>query len=331
MLLEPIYESIFFRRSYGWRPGRSAHTALRTIRSDFKGTNWIVLGNINKFFDTVNHGVLHHIMKRKIRDKKLLKLISGGLKAKIHMPYGNIEELNLLTPEGRILSSILSNIYLHRFDIWIGERIQQYNLGGKDNRSWVLLRNQGKMRKARPRSDPFDPLYRRMGYRRYGDNFLIAIRGALSDAKVIRRECETFLREKLKLLLNMERTHIKHIRGNSFLGAPYRTPGSTHETKIPNPRGLAMGEKEGSYPHHGRRHEPVEAAIATAGLPCWEWGSSTKLRLDEVTSKRSKPTNEFNFARIRQLVSVCRKQRSGHRLFGLRPAFFPGQDVCSKI
>lgn len=215
---EPIYESVFSRRSHGWRPGRSAHTALRTIRSDFKGTNWIVPGNINGVVDTVNHGVLCHIMRRKIRDKKLLKLISGGLEAKMHMPHGNIEESNLLTPEGGILSPILSNIYLHGFDIWIEERIRQY--GRKDNRSWMLLRrNQGKMRKARRRSDPFDPLHRRMEYRRYGDDFLIAIRGALSDAKVIRQECETFLGEKLKLLLNMEKTHIKHISvGIPFLG-----------------------------------------------------------------------------------------------------------------
>lgn len=219
MLLEPIYESIFSRRSHGWRPGRSAHTALRTIRSDFKETNWIVPGNINKLFDTVNHGILCHIMRRKIRDKKLLKLIAGGLKAKIHMPYGNIEESNLVTPQGRILSPILSNIYLHEFDIWIEERIQQYNLGRKETRGWVLLRKQGKMRKARLHSDPFDPLYRRMEYRRYGDDFLIAIRGPLSDAKAIRQECETFLREKLKLLLNMEKTHIKHISvGIPFLG-----------------------------------------------------------------------------------------------------------------
>ena len=219
MLLEPIYESIFSRRSHGWRSGRSAHTALRSIRSDFKITNWIVLGNINKLFDTVNDGVLCHLMRRKIRDKKLLKLISGGLKAKMHMPYGNIEDSNLLTPEGRILSAILSNIYLHGFDIWIEERIQQYNLERKDNRGWVLLQSQGKMRKARPRSDPFDPLYRKMEYRRYGDYFLIAVRGALSDAKGIRQECETFLGDKLKLLLNIKKTHIKHISvGIPFLG-----------------------------------------------------------------------------------------------------------------
>nr|YP_004927693.1 hypothetical protein TrlaMp45 [Treubia lacunosa]AEH99740.1 hypothetical protein TrlaMp45 [Treubia lacunosa] len=220
MLLEPIYESVFYRKSHGWRPGRSAHTALRTIRSDFKGTNWMVPGNIKKLFDTtVNHGVLCHIMRRKIRDKKLLKLIGGGFKTKIHMPYENIEESNLVTPEGRILSRILSNIYLNEFDIWLEERIQQYNLGGRDNRSWVLFRNQGRIGKARSRSDPFDPLYRRMEYRRYGDYFLIAIRGPLSDAKAIRQECETFLREKLKLLLNMEKPHIKHISvGIPFLG-----------------------------------------------------------------------------------------------------------------
>jgi retron-type reverse transcriptase len=219
MLLEPIYESVFSRRSHGWRSGRSAHTALRSIRSDFKITNWIVLGNINKLFDTVNDGVLCHLMRRKIRDKKLLKLISGGLKAKMHMPYGNIEDSNLLTPEGRILSAILSNIYLHGFDIWIEERIQQYNLERKDNRGWVLLQSQGKMRKARPRSDPFDPLYRKMEYRRYGDYFLIAVRGALSDAKGIRQECETFLGDKLKLLLNIKKTQIKHISvGIPFLG-----------------------------------------------------------------------------------------------------------------
>lgn len=223
MLLEPIFESCFSARSHGFRPGRSAHTALRTIKRDMKAPMWFIEGDISKFFDRVNHNILSSLIQKKVRDKKVLKLIRTGLNAKIHMPNGLEISSDMGTPQGGVLSPLLSNIYLNELDKWIKEQINVYSSGKRPrlNPVWNKLRKKGLMKKARenPASDPLDPNYRRMEYIRYADDFLIAIRGPYEDAVRVRQELATFLQTQLKLELNLEKTHITHIsKGVGFLG-----------------------------------------------------------------------------------------------------------------
>jgi retron-type reverse transcriptase len=125
--LENIYEPAFKETSYGFRPGRSQITALRDIRKNFGGVIWLVEGDINKYFDMVDHQKLIHILETKINDKRFLQLIEAGLKARVMLPQGEIIQSDAGVPppptpkkggggEGGVLSPLLSNIYLNELD-----------------------------------------------------------------------------------------------------------------------------------------------------------------------------------------------------------------------
>lgn len=120
MLLEPIYEQDFKPFSYGFRPGRSAHQALewlwRQIMS--QNTRWILDVDIRKFFDTLAHAHLREILRHRVKDGVILRLIGKWLKAGI-MEKGQLTYPQEGTPQGGVVSPLLSNIYLHEvLDCW---------------------------------------------------------------------------------------------------------------------------------------------------------------------------------------------------------------------
>ncbi len=117
MVMEPIFEADFLDCSYGFRPKRSAHQAHFVIEEaiQHKGQNWVIDGDIEKYFDSVEHWKLMALLKLRISDRKILKLIRGWLKAGI-MKEGEIEPTLEGTPQGGVISPLLSNVYLHFFD-----------------------------------------------------------------------------------------------------------------------------------------------------------------------------------------------------------------------
>ena len=127
MVIGEIYEQEFYDFSYGFRPGRSAHQALQAIQNTswrMKG-GWLVEVDIKKFFDTVDHSHLREILRRRIGDGVLLRLIGKWLNA------GVIEGLVLSypddegTPQGGVISPLLANIYLHTvLDEWFAKDIR---------------------------------------------------------------------------------------------------------------------------------------------------------------------------------------------------------------
>ena len=74
MILEAIYEPVFDSHSHGFRPGKSCHTALRQISSDFTGVVWFIEGDIQGCFDNLNHEKLIEILSRKIKDSRFLNI-----------------------------------------------------------------------------------------------------------------------------------------------------------------------------------------------------------------------------------------------------------------
>jgi RNA-directed DNA polymerase len=126
MLLEPIYEQEFYDCSYGFRPGRSAHQALQAIWQGIQRTQseWIVDVDIRAFFDTLDHGRVMEILQKRVKDGSILRLIAKWLKAGV-MEAGALSYPEAGTPQGGVVSPLLSNIYLHEvLDEWFVTTVQ---------------------------------------------------------------------------------------------------------------------------------------------------------------------------------------------------------------
>ena len=116
LVIEPIFEADFEECSYGFRPGRSAQDALDAIRkAGNAGHDWVVDADIEKYFDSIDHELLMDAVRQRISDRKVLKLIGRWLKAGV-MEDGKVSEPERGTPQGGVISPLLSNIYLGELD-----------------------------------------------------------------------------------------------------------------------------------------------------------------------------------------------------------------------
>jgi RNA-directed DNA polymerase len=121
-VLQPIFDPALSEHSYGFRPGRSAHDAVRAAQRYVRGgKSWVVDMDITKFFDHVNHDILMNRIAKVIRDKRVLKLIGAYLRAGVMME-GLVITTEEGTPQGGPLSPLLANIYLDALDIELTQR-----------------------------------------------------------------------------------------------------------------------------------------------------------------------------------------------------------------
>ena len=118
LVIEPIFEANFLDCSHGYRPGRSAHDAIRKINQTitFKGQRIVLDADITGFFDNIRHSILLELVERRIADVRVLRLIRMWLEAGVMEEGRYIETNGLGTPQGGVISPMLSNIYLHSFD-----------------------------------------------------------------------------------------------------------------------------------------------------------------------------------------------------------------------
>lgn len=126
MLLEPLYEQDFHDCSYGFRKGRSAHQALRTLRNHImdSGIRWVIDVDIRKYFDNINHQHLRNILDQRVKDGVVRKLIDKWLRAGI-LEAGQLKYPTAGTPQGGVLSPLLANIFLHQvLDHWFENTVQ---------------------------------------------------------------------------------------------------------------------------------------------------------------------------------------------------------------
>jgi RNA-directed DNA polymerase len=127
MLLEAIYEEDFYEHSYGFRPRRSAHQALDVVQNTAVrwGGGWIVEVDIQKFFDTLDHERLREILRRRVRDGVILRLIGKWLNAGV-LEGSELSHPDAGTPQGGVISPLLANVYLHEvLDEWFLRTVRE--------------------------------------------------------------------------------------------------------------------------------------------------------------------------------------------------------------
>jgi len=120
MVLEPLYEQTFLPVSYGFRPGRSAHQALRALRDHILDASgrWILDLDIQRYFDTIEHQRLRAVLDQRVRDGVIRRLIDKWLSAGV-LEDGRLARRHEGTPQGGVISPLLANIFLHAvLDEW---------------------------------------------------------------------------------------------------------------------------------------------------------------------------------------------------------------------
>lgn len=177
--LEPIFEKVFDDASFGYRPGRSTKDALRKIWKEIEeGDEWIVDADLSNFFGTVDHEKLLTLVAQRVSDGRVLRLIRSMLKAGC-MAEGKQLPTEQGTPQGGVVSPILSNVLL----------------------------------------TPFDREMRHRGYRltRYADDWVVTCRTRTEAERVLAEA--TRILSVLGVVLNREKTRIVHVQhGFEFLG-----------------------------------------------------------------------------------------------------------------
>ena len=251
LILEAIYEPNFHKNSHGFRPGRSCHTALESLRRNWVGTKWTIEADITECFERIDHSQLLDILREKIQDDRFINLIRKFLTAgyleswEYHSSYSG-------TPQGSVISPILTNIYLDPLDQRLEAICQRYSTGKrrKPNTAYMTLLKQRKYLLEwgethptdrdtlkdplrclnhrilqTPAYDYGDPSYRRVKFLRYADDVVVGVIGPKALAEQVKGEIATFLHDSLKLELNREKTLITHLPSEQahFLGYAFKT------------------------------------------------------------------------------------------------------------
>ena len=131
-ILESIYEQDFIETSYGYRPNRSAHTAVKALSKELQHNkySYIVEADISGFFDNIDHEWMVKFLEHRIKDKQFIRLIKKWLKAGIINEDGKVTHPVTGSPQGGIISPVLANIYLHYvLDIWFAGKIKPESKG----------------------------------------------------------------------------------------------------------------------------------------------------------------------------------------------------------
>ena len=200
----------------------------------------MIQGDISKCFDRIPHDVIYNVLKTKITCDKTLQLIRKSLK----IGYINTDskehiKMDMGTPQGSVLSPILSNIVLNELDEYMNQLKEKFEKGKNraKNKSYEALSSKiQNLRKTQPGSPKIlkyarlrrklpsmtfnDPNFKRMMYSRYADDFVVLIAGSSDDAHLIKNRIKDVLSKKCGLELNVDKTIITATKdGFNFLGA----------------------------------------------------------------------------------------------------------------
>jgi RNA-directed DNA polymerase len=251
LILEPIFEADFEACSFGFRPGRSAHQALEEIRGHFKaGYVAVYDADLKGYFDSIPHDRLMACLRLRISDRHVLKLIRMWLEAPVIEPDGGVSRSNKGTPQGGVISPLLANVYLDRFDT-------------------RFLQSTGPARWAKAKLV------------RYADDFVVLAR--FIDGRIT-GWIERILEGSLKLIINREKTRVLNLRkpGASldFLGYTFRYDrdlyGGTHRylNLFPSKKALARErEKLRTMTGSSVSHVPLPKLIEDLNVHLKGWSA----------------------------------------------------------
>jgi group II intron reverse transcriptase/maturase len=259
LLLEAYYEPTFSDHSHGFRPRRGCHTALRDIERTWAGTTWFIEGDISDCFGSLDHNVMLRILSEKIHDNRFLRLIQEMLRAGYLEDWQYHETLSG-APQGGVVSPILSNIYLHKLDVYVETVLIPQHTRGKLRKpnpeyrrkysEYQRARARGDRAQARnlrrelrqlPSGDPQDPGYRRLRYSRYADDHILGFIGPKAEAEAIKDQLARFLRDDLALELNPDKTLVTHARTRAARYLGYEIIVQHCDTKVTRGRRTVNG------------------------------------------------------------------------------------------
>lgn len=203
LVIEPLFEVDFCGHSYGFRPKRSNQQAAQRVHYLLNRRKWAVTIDIKGYFDTIPHDRLLDLVRQRVSDRKVIDLIRQWLKAAV-FDAGVLEPSTSGTPQGGVLSPLLSNIYLHEFD-----------------RRWDSFHGE---------------------VIRFADDLVILCWNRSQAEEALRQACA--LLESLALTVNRDKTQVVHARdGFDFLGFRYKEAWSSRRKwwvriKFPRPKAL---------------------------------------------------------------------------------------------
>lgn len=218
-VLEPIFEAKFYKRSYGFRPNRSAENAIADSMRMIQHQNlhFVVDIDIKGFFDNVNHSkLIKQMWELGIRDKKLICIIKEMLKAPIVLPDKTVIYPDKGTPQGGILSPLLSNIVLNELDWWIATQWEEH----PTHYSYKFtVHKDGSVEKSSMYNALRKGNLKEMYIVRYADDFKIYCRKR-SDADKAFIAVKQWLSDRLKLEVSDEKSKVVNLKKgySEFLG-----------------------------------------------------------------------------------------------------------------
>ena len=176
-VLQPIYENAFYEGSYGYRIGRSAQQAMESVKEYAEdGYRFVAEVDLSKYFDTINHDLLLQILRRKIKDEKLIDLIKKFLKSGV-MDSGLFVKTEEGSPQGGPLSPLLANIYLNEYDQEMARR--------------------------------------GVNIVRYADDIIVEAKSKRAAERLL-ESSRKYLEEKLKLKMNVEKSKVVSVYSPKF-------------------------------------------------------------------------------------------------------------------
>ena len=258
LVLEPIFEADFKPCSYGFRPNRRAHDALAEIHLFATHSyEWVVEGDIEACFDSISHCALIERVRARIEDKRVLALVKAFCKAGILTEAGALQDTITGTPQGGLLSPLLSNVALSVLDEHFA-------------RAWQAM---GTPWQRRTRKSKGLARYRLI---RYADDFVVMVAGTRADAEALKAQAAGVL-APMGLRLSEAKTRITHIdEGLDFLGYHVqrhqkRGTGKRHVYTYPSKKALQAIKAKVRTISRQNRNQPLAVLLHRLNLTLRGW------------------------------------------------------------